>query len=66
MADDLPQPGPSGQPPSDQPPSGSEPPAGPAARKGLNTGCIVALVIVAVILVAFGTCLAIVNSSGFG
>lgn len=57
-----PQPG-----PPDQPPGGSEPPpGGPAARKGLSTGWIVALVIIAVILVGFGTCVAIVSSSGFG
>jgi len=50
--------------PPDRPPEGSEPPGPPAPRRGLSTGQIVALVIVAVALLAYGTCVAIVNSRG--
>ena len=52
----------SGNGPPDQPPEGNEPrPGGPAPRKGLSTVWIVALVIVALILLAFGICVTVVR-----
>ncbi len=62
---DEPPPQPGG--PADQSPEASEPPPeGPAPSKGLSTGCLVALIIVAVILLLFGICVAVVSTSGFG
>jgi hypothetical protein len=61
---DIPPPHADGGPP-DRPPEGSEPPPGaPAPRKGLPTGSIVALVIVAVILLVYGICVTVVSQSG--
>ena len=51
--------------PPNGPPEGSEPPPrAPVPRRGLSTGWIVVLVIVAVILLALGICVAVVNQSG--
>ena len=51
----------------DRPPEGSEPPPGaPAPRRGLRTGSIVALVIVALILLLYGTCVTVVSQSAPG
>lgn len=33
-------------------------------KKGLSTGCLVSLVALAIILLAFGICVAVVSSSG--
>ena len=35
-------------------------------KKGLSTGCLVALVALAIILLAFGICIAVVSSSSAG
>ena len=47
-----------------RPPEGGEPPPGvPEPRRGLRTGSIVALVIVAVILLVYGICVTVVSQS---
>jgi len=47
-------------------PSGSSepPPGAPAPRRGLPTGAMVALVIVAVILLVYGICVTVISQSG--
>ena len=63
---DIPPPHADGGPP-DRPPEGSEPPPGaPEPRRGLPTGSIVALVIVALILLLFGTCVTLISQSVHG
>ncbi len=53
--------------PPDRPPEGTEPtPEAPEPRKGLPTGAMVALVIVAVILVLYGTCVTVLSPSVHG
>jgi hypothetical protein len=50
--------------PPDRPPESTKPPPGaPEPRRGLRTGTIVALVIVALILLLFGTCVTLVSQS---
>jgi hypothetical protein len=63
---DIPPPHADGGPP-DRPPEGSEPPPGaPEPRRGLRTGSIVALVIVALILLIYGTCVTVISPSVHG
>jgi hypothetical protein len=48
---------------TDEMPDHSIPPERPG-KKGLSTGCLVSLVALAIILLAFGICVAVVSSSG--
>ena len=48
---------------SDDMPDYAIPPERPE-KKGLSTGCLVSLVALAIILLAFGICVAVVSSSG--
>ena len=48
---------------SDQMPDYTQRPEQPG-RKGLSTGCLVSLVVVAIILLVFGICVAVLTTGG--
>jgi hypothetical protein len=53
--------------PPDRPPESTKPPPGaPEPRRGLPTGAMVALVIVALILLLYGTCVTVLSQSVHG